>query len=92
MKATTKTKQRFDEICEIEPQLGALYREARAYHKTADDNFCANDIWYGKMKSRFVELVGWTAMKEKLRNSIDYQIAYAMIYDALPDCRHPGWC
>jgi len=86
------TKKRFKEICEIEPLICAMYLEAKAYQKTAEENFCANNIWYGKMKMRFVELVGWSARRKELRNCIDYDVAYDTIYEALPDCKHPGWC
>ena len=39
----------FDELCEIEPRLRALYERAKGIK---DDkrrpSFCANDVWFGR--------------------------------------------
>ena len=91
MKVTIETK-RFEEICEIEPGIAFLYETAKGYHANADEDFCANRVWYGGMKRILINLVGWEAVRPELRSSEDYNIAYDTVYEALPDCRHQGLC
>jgi len=84
----------FEKLCELEPGLLELYRQACA---VKDDrrkrSFCANAIWYREFKPVLVQLVGWTARKQDpvLRTSEAYRLAYDTIYHALPDCRN-CWC
>ena len=96
--AVQTTRTTFDELCEIEPRLRALYERAKAIK---DDKrhpyFCANDVWYGRrgwegLKPELCNLVGhWSQNHHpKLRSRTAYDIAYHTIYDALPDCRNCG--
>ncbi len=97
-KAGPKPREGFAALCQAEPRLRVLYREAQALHKTAEPGtFCANAVWYGYdgkpgLQERLALLVGWDARISRLRNERAYDIAYDTIYDALPDCDHPGWC
>jgi hypothetical protein len=77
----------FADLASLEPQLGALLREAR-HVDASSDAFCANGVWYGSFKPRLLLLVGWEASNPALRTSEAYDLAYETIYDALPDCRH----
>ena len=88
------------QLVELEPRLGALYKEIR---KVKDDktepSFCANAVWYGYGKyerggfRRMVKnLVGYsTEPKQKdarLRSMEAHDIAYQKLYSALPGCRN----
>lgn len=82
----------FLELCAVEPGLMELYEEAQGYKEGV--RFCANAVWYGYaghegrgLKARLVELVGWQRKpKDELSTMKAYDIAYRMIYEALPDC------
>lgn len=83
----------WDKLIELEPRLKALLEKAQGYHKaTANDKyFCANHVWYRKLKPELVELVGNYREKEGdpfLYTSEAYDLAYQTVYDALPNCRH----
>lgn len=82
----------FVKLCEIEPQLWELYREARTCLPAP--GFCANFMWYrkGGLKGRLCDLVGWEAGNPRLRTPEAYDLCYSTIYGALPDCRHVGPC
>jgi hypothetical protein len=77
----------FAELASLEPQLGALLREASRIDVDSD-TFCANAVWYRRFKPRLLLLVGWEAESPRLRSSEAYDIAYETLYEALPDCRH----
>ena len=69
-------------------------KEARAYHRSRPANFCANEVWYGYfhrvgLKKRLCQLVGWERADRDpvLGTSAAYDVAYEVIYQALPDCR-----
>jgi len=87
----------FDQLCEVEPKLRALWEEARA---VKDDKskplFCANAFWYGwrpykGFKPRLVRLVGQFARKPALRTKVAYDVGYQEVYHQLPNCRN-CWC
>lgn len=82
----------FEELCQIEPRLLALYRRAQA---VKDDkrkpSFCANRVWYTEFKPELCRLVGWEAENPALRTEEAYDLAYDTIYDVLPPCRN-CWC
>lgn len=88
------------EMVKIQPALRALLKEAKGHKDLAekDENFCACAVWYGDcqtpgLKGRLMELVGWGIRgDQRLATSQCYDIAYNKIYNALPDCRHPGMC
>jgi len=82
----TGTKMTWEEIIRIDHRLGMMYEMAKGMKR--HEGFCANKVWYTIYKPRLVQLVGWSAAKEELRNSEAYDIAYRKIYDALPDCNH----
>ena len=94
---STAGKERFKEICEIEPGVSTLAKIAKGYHHNREHPFCANAVWFGKGESHGLEgelskLVGWYAAKPELRNEQDYDIAYDTIYNLLPSCEHVGPC
>ena len=75
-------------IIRIEPNLGRLYKEAKAIRDDkTQPSFCANRIWYEEFKPRLLWLVGWECRKKELRSMEAYDIAYDKIYKALPYCR-----
>jgi len=85
----------FDQLVEIEPALIPLYESALAYHDSVDEFFCANDVWYGTttpggLKGWLERLVGWDARNKNLRTEEAYDLAYDVIYDALPNCQKCG--
>lgn len=79
------TTTRFDEMCEIEPELRALQQEAQAV-EGGGDAFCANEAWYAELKPQVEKLAGWGARNEALRTSGDYEAACQAVYDQLPEC------
>jgi len=81
----------WEQMVIIEPRLLELYKIAKSYKPTK--NFCANQIWYrrGGLKSKMMKLAGYGA-PGILGTPEAYDIAYQKIYNALPDCRHDGWC
>jgi hypothetical protein len=91
--STKNTKPTFDELLALEPRLGILLREAKAYQRRK--GFCANSVWYGYdgsggLKGRLLMLVGWERRPrhEILSTEAAYDVAYETIYHALPDCNH----
>ena len=95
MTATT-TRPTWAELVKLEPRLGRLLDRVKAIK---DDkrkpSFCANAVWYGGyreegFKGRFKRLIGWTSSQTdpRLRSMDAYQVAYAKLYAALPDCRN----
>lgn len=96
-----RMKQRFEELCEMQPQLRDLYEIASAIKDDlSTPAFCANAVWYGYgswrglgIKELLKSYVGWgadLAHSAALKTSCAYDIAYEVIYDALPDCRNCG--
>jgi hypothetical protein len=80
----------FDELCEREPALRRLYDEARAERRQRrSQHYCANRVWYGRLKPQLLRLVGWERPDRDpvLGSSDAYDIAYDEIYQALPDCQ-----
>jgi hypothetical protein len=91
------TPPTWTELVQLEPRLLDLVREALEAQATSP-NYCANAEWYGYrghqgIKPRLVLLVGDEAAPfapELLRTSAAYDVAYKTVYEALPDCKHPG--
>lgn len=84
----------FDLICELEPRVELLWREAQAIKIKDDGNtssFCAN-ITMNDFKSRIRKLVGYQVddAPEILKDNIAYDLVYQMIYQTLPYCRNCG--
>lgn len=75
------------------PELAHLRREAQKT-SDADPHFCANYVWYrpGGLKERLSQLVGWgvASPDPMVRSSEAYDLAYDILYNALPDCRDCG--
>lgn len=101
MPAWEKYEQRdkviWEKLCELEPRLIALHKELSAIKDDKrNPSFCANRVWYGadgySYKHRLNNLVGWEADTPypELRTSQAYDVAYRMLYSALPDCRNCG--
>src|SRR5262245_55248317 len=98
MQTTDKTVQddlTFDDLVELEPELGTLLREVEVVAKLLPPGarFCANACWYGYhghrgIKPRLTELVGWGRPKghgpKVLGTPRAYSIAYDRLYQALP--------
>ena len=85
----TKTGITWAKIIEIEPRLKRAYKIAKNENKDElPENYCANEIFYRRLKPEIVELVGWSARDRRLRSSQAYDIAYEKILNALPDCQH----
>lgn len=82
----------FVKLCDIEPGLWELYKEARCCEATP--GFCANFVWYrrGGLKARLCSFVGWEATDPRLRSPEIYALCYRTVYNALPGCRHLGQC
>ena len=79
----------WEEICLAEPKLATLYRAAKEIHfSVLLDAFCANRVWKACFLSQLKELVGTTACNPALCNNHCYDIAYAKIYSALPQCQN----
>jgi len=76
-------------ICQLSPQMLYLYQEAKSIK---DDKrkkrFCANDIWYNRLKPFMANHVGWSSPIPELRSSQAYSITCDRIYEALPNCRN----
>ncbi len=93
----------WDDLVALEPRLAALLVEAKSWHQKSKNTpeFCANRIWYSYgnprgLRQDVISLVGWSAKHDDrpapLATSLAYDTAYEMVYNALPDCRHEGWC
>jgi hypothetical protein len=64
-----------------------------------DENFCANEVWYGKghdggVRERVSRLVGWDRRPDPVLGTEEaYDVAYDALYEELPDCKHSeGLC
>lgn len=52
------------------------------------NRFCANRRWCKEFKPRLLKLVGWARKdKPELSTTKAYDVAYEVIYGALPACR-----
>lgn len=79
----------FDRLVRLEPRLLGLVQEAALVNDSAP-NFCANEIWSEQFKPRLMRLVGWYAecAHPEVQDEAAYQVAYDVVYRALPDCRN----
>ncbi|MGA2974706.1 MAG: hypothetical protein ABSF77_05285 [Spirochaetia bacterium] len=84
-----KKMDTFNELCQKEPRLRALYYRARSIRDDkSNPSFCANNFWVNELKPVLLGLVGWEAENPELRTSEAYELSYEVIYEALPDCRN----
>ncbi len=83
---TRKDRARFREMCKVEPRLRTMLREIKRVDGSAP-HFCANRVWYQRFKPTLCRLVGWEAEKVGLRTIEAYDVAYTVLYDALPPCQ-----
>lgn len=90
--ARKKRREKFDELAVIEPELSALLAEAEAVKDDGKlESFCANRRWCKEFKPRLLKLVGWARKdKPELNTTKAYDVAYKVIYGALPACRDCG--
>ena len=83
-------EERFTQLCKLEPRLASLREQAKAVDGSGE-HFCANMVWYRKLKPQLLELVGWEAEGKaktpELGSNDAYDAAYDLIYDELPDCK-----
>lgn len=80
-------------IIAIDPFFDDLLCEIQGIR--ADENFCANGIWFETYKPAIVRRIGWYAPNyapEILKTERAYEIAYRKLYNALPDCQNCGGC
>jgi len=68
----------FTEICNLEPRLHALYKDACTIqpHKNRADYY---DRWLTYIKQPMVKLVGYGAENPALRNSAAYDLAFRVL-------------
>lgn len=98
MEVTKSVLDSFDRLAKIEPGLIRLLEQARSVKDDrANPFFCANVIWYGRtyqpgLKRELKTLVGWHRLlgPKELQSEEAYSIAYAVLYEQLPDCRGCG--
>jgi len=84
-------KMTFEEMCKFDPAIKVLYETAKntdGSHK----HFCANFVWYKKLKPTLIHRVGFERLDYLPKNKFmgtehAYKIAYQSIYDALPPCK-----
>jgi hypothetical protein len=92
MTIAARTTPTWAALAAAEPALAALLADARAVRDTRRrPSFCANAVWYDRFKPRLVALVGWGRAGDPLLGTSDsYDVAYATVYRALPNCRNCG--
>ena len=79
----------WDDICRTEPEILALYREAKSVCDTeVADRFCANRVWRALFLPRLKSLVGATALNPVLSTHHCFDLSVAKVYSALPRCRN----
>lgn len=83
----------WEQLAAREPELGRL-REEIEQVEAIDSTFCANRIWYERLKPRMMKLVGDMAQSEDpvIISSEAYDLSYQTLYHLLPPCRHEGGC
>ncbi len=74
----------FAQVCEVEPELWGLLREAREIYRNKPRFFNLDRVWFYKLKPKMVELVGVGANGWGMITSRDaYDVAYSELYNAL---------
>ncbi len=74
----------FTQVCEVEPALWGLLREAREIYRNKPRHLNTDKVWYNTMKPKLVELVGIRANGFGMITSSDaYDVTYSEIYNAL---------
>lgn len=81
MKALT-----WSERTAAKPRLEALRLEAEKVDGS-EAHFCANRIWRQHFKPQLLGLIGWEGERAELRTQQAWDLAYRIIYGALPPCR-----
>ena len=84
-------------LAAAEPRLAALENGVRAAALVdrGRRRFCANSVFYRRVKPRLSLLVGWGRREQGpdvLFAYEAYDLAYKHLFDLLPDCRHEGGC
>jgi hypothetical protein len=87
----------FAALAQREPRLRDLQRAVQAERRRArqDHHYCANRTWFGRFEDRLNRLVGWERRGPEdpiLGTSAAYDVAFAELYELLPNCRHEGSC
>ena len=78
-------------LIEHEPRLRLMLAVARAIK--APPHFCANACWMDHFEPWQYNLVGWERESDPiLGTSAAYELAFATVFGALPDCQHEGLC
>lgn len=77
----------FAYLASMEPKLWLLADECAAI--LPDGFFCANDHWFERIDSRFLQMVGPEAksLVTFVRSSKASEAAFEFLYALLPDCR-----
>ena len=71
----------FAKMTEIEPRLLALLHDAEDAGTGAP--WRCEVIWYGNIKRRLRQLVGWDAERPELSGTAEYETARRVVYEAL---------
>lgn len=81
----------WETMVQLEPRLGTLLEEIKnCQDLKLTKSFCANSVWAKKFKQKMIQLVGWEAKITDLSTDQAYDIAYNVLYGALPPCRSCG--
>lgn len=78
---------KFLELCKLDSRILDLYNQAKTV--TIRKGHCVDDTWYRNFKPRVVDLVGMWRVEPgqiDLFTNGTYDVVYATIYGALPDC------
>ena len=84
-----------EELFILEPRLKDLREEVKAI-RPSGPHFCANLIWYRKIKPKLLSMIGWDRGRDGpgadrlLSSSAAYDLIYESLYNELPDCRDCG--
>jgi hypothetical protein len=80
-----------EQLAAREPEPGQL-REEIEQVEAINSTFCANRIWYERLRSRMMKLVGDMAQSENpvIISSEAYDLSYQTLYHLLPPCRSRG--
>lgn len=90
-RAVPPPPEAFAALVEHLPALGKIYRDVASLPDPGDTpSFCANRLWYHRVKSLVVERVGYEATIPELMTTKAYDTAYQTLYRALPHCRNCG--
>ena len=86
---TKEHRQRYRELRKLEPRLKEIEKQIRSIDSSSL-HFCANCAWFDGIFQQILPLVGWHAENPELSTCFDYDSAYLVLYNMLPDCKDCG--